>query len=139
MRLERGLRWSIYVTIATLFTTGIAWWVDDVPGPARLYLIATHGLAAMLFLVALGAIVVLHVREGWRRRRNRWSGAIMLTAVGLLAITAFGLYYVGSEGLRDAGSTLHLAVGLALPLILAVHVALGVRTRHTLDDDEDDG
>ncbi len=95
MRLERGLRWSIYTIVAALFATGVAWWVlDEGPSTARLYLIAAHGLAAMAFLVALGAILVGHVREGWRRRLNRASGTLALTIAGLLILTAFGLYYV---------------------------------------------
>ena len=131
------MRWAVYITIAVLLATGVAWWwLDGAPGPARLYLIALHGLTAMLFLLASGAIIAVHVREGWRRRRNRWSGAIVLTTVSLLAITAFGLYYLGSQSLRDAGSFLHLVIGLALPLILAAHVVVGMQTRPTLDEDD---
>ena len=83
----------------------------------------------MGFLVALGATFTLHVREGWRRRLNRGSGAVVLTVAGVLILTAFGLYYFGSDALRSWTSVLHIIIGLALPLLLAVHVVLGRRAR----------
>ena len=130
MRLEGGLRWSIYAIVAVLFITGDAWWLlDERSGGSRYYLIATHGLSAMGFLVALGATFTLHVREGWRRRLNRGSGAVVLTVAGVLILTAFGLYYFGSDALRSWTSGLHIIIGLALPLLLAVHVVLGRRAR----------
>jgi hypothetical protein len=130
LRLEPGLRWSIYVTSAVLFATGIAWWIlGDGHGAIRLYLIAVHGFAAMLFLVALGAILVVHVREGWRRALNRISGSLMLATAVLLALSACGLYYLGSDTLRNLASDLHIALGLFVPLILVAHVVLGRRAR----------
>jgi hypothetical protein len=130
LRLEPGLRWSISLTSAVLFATGVAWWVlDDGYGAIRLCLIAVHGFAAMLFLVALGSILVVHVREGWRRALNRISGSLMLATAVLLALSACGLYYLGSEVLRELTSGLHIVVGLFLPLILAGHVVLGRSAR----------
>jgi hypothetical protein len=139
LRLESGLRWSIYALVAALFATGLAWWVlDKGPSSVRLYLIAAHGLAAMAFLVALGATFTLHVREGWRRRLNRASGTVVLAVAGLLTLSAFGLYYIGSEALRDWASDLHIVVGIALPFLLAVHVVLGRRSRTPIDSLEDE-
>ena len=135
MRLESGLRWSIYAIVVVLFTTGLAWWLLDAgSSPARFYLMAAHGLAAMAFLVAFGAIFALHVREGWRRRLNRASGALVLTVTGLLIPSALGLYYIGSDALRGLTSDLHIATGLVLPFLLAAHVVLGRRARlHSKD------
>ncbi len=116
--------------MAALFATGVAWWLlEGGTGAARLYLIAAHGLAAMAFLLTLGAIFVLHVREGWRRRLNRISGTLVLTVAGVLILTAFSLYYLGSEALRSIASDLHIVVGLALPPMLVVHVIFGRRAR----------
>jgi cytochrome b subunit of formate dehydrogenase len=139
LRLESGLRWSIYAVVAALLATGVAWWLlDKGPSVVRLYLIAAHGLAAMVFLLALGATFTLHVREGWRRRLNRASGTVVLAIAGVLILSAFGLYYIGSEALRDWASDLHIAVGLALPVLLAVHVVLGRRARPSIDSLEDE-
>jgi hypothetical protein len=130
LRLERGLRWSIYATSAVLFATGVAWWMlGDGHRAIRLYLIAAHGFAGMLFLVALGAILVMHVREGWRRALNWISGSLMLATAVLLGLSACGLYYLGSDTLRNLVSDLHIALGLFVPLIFVAHVALGRRAR----------
>ena len=95
------MRWPIYAIVAALFATGVIWWMlDEGPSVVRLYLIAAHGLAAMAFRVAVGATLMLHVREGWRRRLNRASGTIVLVVAGVLALSAFGLYYIGAEALR---------------------------------------
>jgi hypothetical protein len=139
LRLESGLRWSIYALVAALFATGVAWWLlDERFGAARHDLIAAHGLAAMAFLVAVGATFTLHVREGWRRRLNRGSGAVVLAVASLMMLSAFGLYYIGSDALRGLTSDLHIIVGLALPLLLAVHVVLGRRARKDIESLEDE-
>lgn len=92
-------------------------------------LLASHGGAAMVTLMLLGALVPLHVRHGWRARRNRTTGICMVACNALLVLTAYGLYYLGSDTLRAWTSNLHTGLGLGLPLLFAVHVVLGKRTR----------
>jgi hypothetical protein len=70
-----------------------------------------------------------HVRFAWRADRNRANGSIFLSAFAVLTITGYGLYYAGSERLRAWTSWLHLVVGLALPILLLIHIFLGKRTR----------
>src|SRR6516165_12761889 len=48
---------------------------------------------------------------------------------GILSVTGYGLYYAGGESLRAWTSWIHLAVGLALPLLLILHIWLGKRKR----------
>ncbi len=136
MRIEAWLRWLLYATLAVLFASGLVWWLLDEGDSARPSLIAVHGLAAMLALLALGAIAVLHVRESWKRRRNRWSGLVAATALGVLVVTAFGLYYIGSDWLRRYTSLVHLIVGVAMPLLILAHIVLGARSRPRLDDED---
>ena len=136
MRLEPWLRWLVYATVGVLFMSGLAWWWLEAGAGARVWLIALHGFSAMLLLLLLGAVAVLHVRESWRRRRNRTSGTVVAIAMGLLVITACGLYYFGSDVLRSWTSGLHLLVGVALPVLLAVHIVAGVRSRPNLDDED---
>ena len=113
-----------------LFVTGVSWWaLDSASSVVRLYLIAAHGLAAMVFLVTLGVILVLHVREGWRLQLNRVSGVFVLTVISLLILTAFALYYVGSDILRSVVSLLHIVVGFVLPPMLVIHIVFGRRSR----------
>jgi hypothetical protein len=52
----------------------------------------------------------------------------MVTVNAVLVLTAFGLYYAGSDTLRGWISDIHIAVGLAFPAIILVHIAIG-RTR----------
>ena len=88
-----------------------------------------HGAAAMAILVLVGMLLTGHVRFAWRARRNRCNGSLFLGAFGILTLTGYGLYYAGGESLRAWTSWIHLAVGLALPLLLILHIWLGKRTR----------
>ena len=89
----------------------------------------THGAAAMAILVLVGMLLTGHVRFAWRARRNRGNGALFLGTFGILTVTGYGLYYAGGERLRAWTSWIHLALGLALPLLLILHIWLGKRTR----------
>jgi hypothetical protein len=137
LRLEPRFRTVLYIVVAVLFGTGAGWFAIDRLKDAlaseawqetSTWLLMLHGGAAMLFLLLLGALVALHVRVGWRLRNNRVSGAVMLTSNALLIPTAFGLYYAGSETLRRWTGDIHIAVGLGLPVLLALHVFLGKRS-----------
>src|SRR4030095_13062442 len=88
-----------------------------------------HGAAAMAILVLIGMLLIGHVRFAWRARRNRANGSVFLSALGILTITGYGLYYAGGERLRAWTSWIHLVVGLALPILLLIHIFLGRRTR----------
>lgn len=133
MRLSARFRAVLYLVIAVLFVTGAAWVeVDRTVWPeTATYLLRLHGGAAMAILMLLGTLLPLHVRVGWRRRRNRGSGAVMLVCNAILVATAFGLYYAGSDSLRHWTSELHIALGFALPLVVAGHVLRGRRGRQT--------
>jgi len=124
-------RVTLYSIVAVLFVTGVAWIALDraVWPETSTYLLRLHGGAAMVMLVLLGALLPLHMRIAWRRRRNRASGLVMVVANAVLVVTAFGLYYTGSETLRHWTSELHIVIGLALPLLVAGHVVVGHRSR----------
>jgi hypothetical protein len=93
-------------------------------------LLVVHGGAAMITLVFLGALVPLHIRLSWHRRRNRVTGTAMTSFNAVLVVTAFGLYYKGSEVLRPWLSIIHTGFGLGLPALLLVHVFVGRRSPH---------
>ncbi len=96
-------------------------------------LLMLHGAGAMVMLVLFGGLMPFHVRVGWRRKRNRTTGTVMLAANGALIVTAFGLYYAGAEPVRDWASTVHTGVGLALPVLLALHIVRGRRRAHAVE------
>ncbi len=136
MRLKLPFRLAIYAAFAILFLTGVGWLVadwqkkisgDEIWQQAIAYLLMTHGGAAMVTLMMVGALVPIHLMRAWRARRNRTSGAVMVTFNAGLIATAFGLYYVGSETLRPWLSWIHIAFGIALSLWFPLHVYRGRR------------
>lgn len=128
--------------VSVLFVSGALWLLTDrlkqttageVWSRLSASLLMLHGAAAMLMLVLFGSLMPFHVRVGWRRRRNRTTGTVMLAANAALIVTAFGLYYAGAERARDWASDLHIGVGFALPALLALHVLRGRRRRHAVE------
>ena len=137
IRLKRLQRYILYVVFALLFLSGVAWayWnylksPGDFEAGAKAWAMKIHGAAAMAILVLVGMLLNGHVRFAWRAGRNRTNGSIFLGAFAILTITGYGLYYAGGEKLRADMSWIHLAVGLALPILLLVHILMGRRTRH---------
>jgi hypothetical protein len=135
LRLEPGFRFWTYAVFATLAATGAVWLIADLlkdPEGEMWQTIAAdmlmlHGLAAMIALVMIGAMIPLHIQRSWRAGKNRISGAIMIGTNAVLIATAWGLYYAGSDLLRTFVANVHIAVGLALPALVIVHVVLGRR------------
>ena len=141
IRLEPFNRGLFYGVVALLFLTGAAWayWNVFLPSPgdfvrsAKSWAMKTHGASAMAILVLIGMLLTGHVRFAWRARRNRGNGLVFLGAFAVLTVTGYGLYYAGGESLRAWTSWIHLAVGLALPLVLILHVWLGKKTRPAVE------
>jgi cation transport ATPase len=135
-RLEPPFRFAIYSAFAALFASGAAWLVADqmkesangeIWQQSAAYLLMVHGGAAMVTLMLLGALFPLHIGRAWRARKNRATGIVMLAFNAVLITTAFGLYYLGSEAVRPWVSDIHIAFGLAIPLLFLVHVKAGRR------------
>ena len=98
---------------------------------AKAWAMKIPGAAAMAILVLVGMLLTGHVRFAWLARRNRGNGSLFLGTFGILTVTGYGLYYAGGESLRAWTSWIHLAVGLALRVLLLLHIWLGKRTRPT--------
>jgi len=127
----------IYAAFSILFITGVGWLVSDqmkdaVSGESwqatAAYMLMVHGGAAMATLMLLGALVPLHLRHGWRMRRNRITGTLMAACNAALILTAFGLYYFGSDTLRSWTSDVHIGAGLFVPALFCIHVFVGRRS-----------
>jgi hypothetical protein len=88
-------------------------------------MLVVHGGMAMLALIMLGALIPIHIQRAWRGRLNRLTGIAMVTVNAVLVLTAFGLYYAGSDTLRGWVSDIHIAVGLAFPAVIFVHIVIG--------------
>lgn len=139
IRLKPAHRVLLYLVLALLFLSGVGWallnyFADASAGPeaaAKSLAMKVHGAAAMAILVLIGMLLTSHVQRAWRARRNRLNGSILLGVFAVLTLTGYGLYYAGGETLRSCASWIHLAVGLALPVLLLVHVLVGKKTRTT--------
>ena len=137
IRLKPLQRYFLYAVLALLFLSGVAWtywtylaaWPDDFEATAKTWAMKIHGAAAMAVLVLIGMLLSGHVRFAWRARRNRVNGSVFLSVFAVLTVTGYGLYYAGGEMLREWTSWIHLLVGLALPILLLIHIFLGRRTR----------
>jgi hypothetical protein len=139
LRLDPILRYALYAGFAVLFVTGAAWLVADrlkesdseFWQEAAAALLMVHGGGAMIFLMMLGALVPLHMRYGWRKRKNLVTGITAATVNAALIATAFGLYYLGSEAVRPWMSDVHTMLGLAMPPLLLAHIWWGrMNERH---------
>ena len=85
-------------------------------------LMKLHGAAALVITLAIGALLPVHIRSGWARRKNTASGLALLVLNSLLLLTAWGLYYLGDENWRQWTSDIHLIAGLVLAGVLIRHL-----------------
>src|SRR5262249_24036310 len=137
LRLESRFRFALYSAFALLVLTGAVWLVADQlkDSESELWqrvassMLMVHGGTAMVTLLLLGALFPVHIRLGWRSKRNRLTGPAMVTFNAMLIVTAFGLYYSGSDIVRPWMSDIHLGLGVALPALFVLHVLLGRRSR----------
>jgi hypothetical protein len=136
VQLRSSFRYWTYAVFSVLLLTGAAWLVadwqkdaDEAWQQAAANLLMIHGGAAMLALMALGALIPLHLLRAWRARKNLVSGLIVATVNAVLIVTAFGLYYLGSEVVRPWMSWIHIATGFFLALMIPLHIMLGRRAR----------
>jgi Na+/H+ antiporter NhaC len=134
VRLRSSFRYWTYAVFSVLLLSGAAWLVadwqkdaDEAWQQAAANLLMIHGGAAMLALMALGALIPLHLLRAWRARKNLVSGITVATINTVLIVTAFGLYYLGSETVRPWMSWIHIGGGFSLALMIPLHIVLGRR------------
>jgi hypothetical protein len=124
---------SVYATFAALVVTGCGWLLchyvlaetgdfGPLPHPQEGLWLELHGAAGMIALVLFGSLLTTHMRRAWTLRRGRASGGTLAGLFVLLTVTGYGLYYFAGESDRAWISLVHWAVGLAIPLLLALHV-----------------
>ena len=129
-RLSWRLRTLVYVSFGALLFSGAVWMYaqrrleDEGWEKIPRQLMQIHGAAAMLSLLALGALTA-HVKRGWRADKNRLSGIVLLAANAFLVASGYGLYYAGNEDLRAWLSRWHGWIGLGVFVALPAHVIVG--------------
>lgn len=124
-------RQAIYLVTALLLGSGLVWLLahyalplpeDAARHPAEPWAMRLHGAATLLGMAVFGGVWGNHVLGAWERERHRLSGGTMVGLWLGLALSGYGLYYLADEGWRELADWAHIALGLVLPLGLAVHV-----------------
>lgn len=88
-----------------------------------------HGAAAFAMMIIYGYILAAHVPSGWKQRRQRKLGLLLLALQFLLIISGYIIYYTGNENLFYLTATTHIITGLTFPLILIAHITLALQAR----------
>src|ERR1700730_9774123 len=133
MRLGFWQKMAVFSTVAAVGLSGLLWFVlHDVVAEAwsesAHLLLTVHGVSAYALLVAVGSLLPLHVRSGWRRRHNVITGVMITATMAALSVTALGLYY-GEEQTQAVAKWLHLAFGAGSLILFPAHALLKANTR----------
>jgi len=126
----------MYASFALLWVSGALWLLfhyflqrqgafGTEPNPLEPWWLRLHGLAMMIMLVAAGSVAVHHARRAWQLGKNRVGGMILTGCVLWLAATGYALYYFTTDGNQAWLPLLHWLPGLALPLVIVLHVYRG--------------
>lgn len=134
-------RWLTYLSTGFLVATGLAWLALRYlprgpangigPHPLAHPLLAAHGAIAMFALAAYGGVLASHVPRAWAARRNRWTGCVVAAVLAVSTASAWFLYYASSEAIHDVASACHWIVGLAVAVVLPLHIVMGRRARRS--------
>jgi len=136
---RRHLSWS-YTAFAMLYLSGILWIflhygvryqneIGKSVHPLEPWSLKIHGAAAMFTLIILGTLIPIHMKKGWKAKRNRQNGVFLISINLLLMLTGYSLYYAGGERLRSVSYWAHIIIGVLFPAILAGHIIGGRKTR----------
>ena len=91
-------------------------------------ILIVHGFAAYFFVLLFGAMMPNHIKAGWKNKRNRLSGGLMVAVMSLLLISGLFLYY-GNET-RNAALWVHWVIGGGLVLLFPLHFIRGRRANY---------
>ena len=123
---------SLYLVVGFLWLTGMIWLYFQYVAQARdefglqtnpnqILALKIHGALGMAFLIVLGSIIY-HMIPGWQQKRQRLSGASLVTICTILILSGWGLYYLGEEHWRHWASLIHSVLGVLLPAFILFHV-----------------
>ena len=101
----------------------------QVSGSLRLAGAALHSFSAFLSIGFIGALATVHMRAGWHRKLNRFSGVALLCLFAFLLLSAVGIYYFGDQDLSRLSSLSHSLVSLAVVVLFIWHSIAGRRLR----------
>lgn len=106
-------------------------WLMDLAissGDLREWTTVIHAIFGWLMLWLLGSLWSMHMRSHWRRNENRKNGAMFSIYWVLIILSSLGIYYFGNEQLSQYSSTLHVLLGLLMPMVLILHRRKGKKS-----------
>lgn len=95
----------------------------------RILLAATHLLSAIVVCLFVGALLAIHVRQEWGKKKNRSSGIGILSSLAYLTITGIGLYYLGNKSFILFSSLSHLIIGIFIFVATIWHTLKYVKSK----------
>jgi len=136
IRLDPSHKKLLYAGFALLWLSGVLWVAfhylfpiqgdfGPAPHPLQIWWLRLHGLMAMAALALAGSLAPNHIRLAMNRRKNQRSGLPMLGLTVWLAATGYALYYFPTDDNAAWLPLLHWIAGLALPLMLVLHIRMG--------------
>lgn len=136
IRFAKAHKYTLYAVFALLWLSGALWLgfhyflrvageFGDAPHPLEIWWLRLHGLMGFAILVATGSVLPIHARRAWHLKKNRLSGFAMEAFLLWLALTGYALYYFSSDANESWLPLLHWVAGLAMPLMLALHIWRG--------------
>ena len=90
--------------------------------------LAWHGVAALLAIIALGSILPVHLKAGLKSKRKLLSGLSQLGFLLTLVISGALLYY-GPVEIREGVVLMHWLIGLTFFVIFLLHGVYSPKTR----------
>ena len=84
-----------------------------------------HGSSSIIFLIALGSVLPVHIFKAWKTKNNRLSGGFFLLLFTILILTGIGLFYSAVEDNRRILSVLHWVIGILFPIFFVIHIYFG--------------
>lgn len=138
IRLSPRHRRVVYASFSLLWLSGALWLVfhyflqrpgnfGNAPHVLEPWWLRLHGLAMMVMLVAAGSVAMHHAGRAWQLGKNRLLGALLTGTMLSLAASGYALYYFSGDENQAWLPLLHWVPGLALPLVVALHVRRGQR------------
>lgn len=139
MQLGSSARRQVLAACWLVALSGLLWIIlgwnleaEDYNNPLRSWrhrALVLHGVAVYGLLWITGRLYALHQQSNWRAQRNRASGLVLSLVLLILAGSGLTLYYPPHEDWRDGFSWLHQGLGVALVVLLPLHIWLGKRNR----------
>ncbi len=140
---QHSLKFSLYQRIlmygggGILLLTGVTWVLlrrfggmeggESWGRSIQPWLMKVHGFAAVFFVFLLGTLVPSHIRRALGSEKNLRNGYGFMAVMGMQVLSGYSLYYVGDESMRAAFETFHVWVGMALPVLVGIHIWRGRR------------